>query len=355
MRSVSESSKFLKFMWVQILRKIITAILFLFFVCMNVQPASAAPSGILARSALVVHKNSGKTLFSRRARQIMPPASTVKLLTALTALDEVSLDQAISIRAAATSAQPSKLHLRAGEAMYVRDLIRAILISSANDAAKAIAIGVSGSESSFAEKMNAKARSLGVRHSNFMNASGLPQENQYSTAEDMLKIMQAAEKVPFFVEVMKVKETHIRTIGGRRFYLKNHNKMLWRDSRQIIGKTGWTRNAKHCFAGRMGSGSNAVYVVVMGSKNKWKDLARLADLYVSKRGHEKVSSSKTSSKYDVFKIQSALRKAGFFKREPTGYFGPITKRAVVKFQKANQLTPDGIVGPQTWKKLSNYL
>jgi len=354
MRSVNKFY-FFKFLNRQACRKIQGFIIVIALLSPFPQPAEAAPTGILAKSAIVIHKSSGKVLFSRRPRQILAPASTVKLLTALTAIDEVSLDQAISVRAAATSAQPSKLHLRAGEAMYVRDLIRAILISSANDAAKAIAIGISGSESSFAEKMNAKARSLGVQNSHFMNASGLPQENQYSTAEDMLKIMQAAERVPFFIEVMKIKETHIRTIGGRRFYLKNHNKMLWRDSRPIIGKTGWTRNAKHCFVGRMGSGDKAVYVVVMGSKNKWHDLARLADLYVSRKGAEKVHSSKTSTSYDVSKIQKALKNAGYFKREPTGYFGPITRKAVIKFQKAKQLKPDGVVGPQTWEKLNRYL
>ncbi len=333
--------------------KKIPAVLIVFTLGISLpQPLEAAPSGILAHSAIVVHKNTDKILFSRRSGKIMPPASTVKLLTALTAIDHVSLDEPIRIRAAATSAQPSKLHLRSGEAMYLRDLIKAILISSANDAAKAIAIGVAGSESSFADKMNAKARSIGARNSNFMNASGLPQENQYATAQDMLKIMQAAEKVPFFMETMKIKETHVRTTDGRRFYLKNHNKMLWRDSRQIIGKTGWTRNAKHCFAGRMGSGDKAVYVVVMGSKNKWKDLERLADLYVSKH---KSYLSKTSSKYNVTQIQSALQKAGFFNRKPTGFFGPITRKAVVKFQKAHQLKPDGIVGPKTWEKLNRYL
>lgn len=337
---------------VRMRHKISAYILFATLIISGVPQAQAAPSGILARAVLVVHKDSEKVLFSRRARTIMAPASTVKLLTALTALDSVSLDDVITVRTAATHAQPSKLNLQTGEQMYVRDLIRAILISSANDAARALAIGVSGSESAFAAKMNVKARSLGAQNSNFVNASGLPQENQYTTAKDLLKIMQAAEKNSFFMQAMSIKETHVRTLGGRRFYLKNHNKMLWRDSRPIIGKTGWTRNAKHCFAGRMGTGDKAAYVVVMGSKNKWKDLERLADLYVSKRSSY---ISRTSKKYNVFQIQKALRNAGYFKREPTGFFGPITKRAVIRFQKANRLTPDGIVGPKTWEKLAGYL
>ena len=100
--------------------------------------AQAVSTGIFAQSALIVDKNSGKVLFARNPRQIMPPASTAKLLSVLVALDEAPLDQAVQVRSAATMTQPSMIHLHVGESLYVKDLLKAILISSANDAAKAL-------------------------------------------------------------------------------------------------------------------------------------------------------------------------------------------------------------------------
>ncbi len=311
---------------------------------------------VLAPSALVVAKETGEVLYGRNQRQARPPASTVKLLTALVILDIMRLDQVVRIHPAALRTQPSRIHLRSGERYYVQDLLKAVLISSANDAARALAIAASASEWKFASRMNAKAAQIGLAQSRFVNASGLPAEGQYATAEDLIKIMRTVEKNDFIMSQLQKKYAVIYNLNGRAIKLKNHNKMLWRDSREILGKTGWTRNAQHCFVGRIRSGEMAVYVVVLGSKNKWNDLSYFADRFVGQVKTKQASVVKNANHgHDVYQIQTALRRAGFFHMKPTGYFGSITKKSLLRFQKAKGLTVDGIVGPETWKELNSYL
>lgn len=312
-----------------------------------------------ARSVLIVDQATGEILYSRNPRVKRAPASTVKLLTALVVLDELPLDRIISVHHSVVGTPPSRINLRTSERFYVRDLLRAVLIESANDAARALAIAVAGSEYRFAEKMNEKAKLLGAKDSNFLTASGLPREDQYSTAYDLFLIMKAASQNAFLMETLGTRNRVIYSLDGRRVSLKNHNKMFWRDSREIIGKTGWTRNARHCFVGYMKSGSRSVYVSLLASKKKWDDLSHLANRFVGGRSGSGASSvrkaQQSSGGYDVRQIQSALRQAGYFNRKPTGYFGAITRSAVIRFQKANSLQPDGIVGPETWEALRQYL
>lgn len=324
---------------------------------------AASSSGALpkAKSALVIDSASGKVLFSRLSHTKRQPASTVKLMTALVAMDTLPLDDVVTIDASVTRTQPTHIHLRPGERFYVRDLLRAVLINSANDAAKALAVASAGSEWRFVSRMNEKAKALGATHSHFMTPNGLPAENQYSTAYDFIQIFREAEKSSFIVKTLGTKHAMIHSLGGRKVYLKNHNKMLFWDAREFIGKTGWTRAARHCFVGRIRHGNRSVYVSLFGSSKKWDDLRYFADRYVggasssSSRSASAQTKKKGSRGHNVTKIQSALREAGYFHRKPTGYFGSITRRALIQFQKAKGLKPDGIVGPKTWAMLSRYL
>ena len=246
---------------------------------------------------------------------------------------------------------PSRINLHTGEQIRVRDLLKAVLVGSANDAARALAIAAAGSEWSFVSRMNEKAAQIGMRHTRFMNASGLPVDNHYTTAADLILLMKAAQQNEFIVRALNAKYVVVQTLGGRMIRLKNHNRMLWRGPSEIIGKTGWTRSSDHCFVGRIRFGSKSAYVAIMGSRNKWNDLAALAGRYLG----AKSSGTQKSSRYDTRSVQRALRKAGYFDREPTGFFGPITKNALIQFQKAHNLKPDGVVGPKTWKVLQKYL
>lgn len=319
--------------------------------------AYAAPAvPITAASALLLNGQGNTAYFSKTPHIKRAPASTTKILTAIVAVNHLDLDRVITIPAFVTSIEPSKIHLRPGERYYVRDLIKATLINSANDAAETLAyVAGGGSRARFANMMNAKVRAIGGKHSKFVRASGLPAANQYSTAYDMALVMREAQRYPFIVNALATRTTVIKSLSGRRIGLRNHNKMLWKNSR-VVGKTGWTRSARHCFVGVIRTSSGSAFVSMLGSRALWKDLARLVDYqfglsYKSAKTTQKVWSNRDKNK----KIQVALKKAGYYRGIVDGQIGPQTRRAVKKFQKAHKLPQTGNVGPLTTAKLQPYL
>ncbi len=319
-------------------------------------PAQAYASlPISARSAVLLDGNSQGLIYSKNSRLERAPASTTKILTSLVAVEMLSLDSIVTIPAFAESVQPSKIHLRRGERYYVRDLIRAILMNSANDAAEVIAVAAAGSKSAFAEKMNAKARAIGCKNSRFVNPSGLPDNRQHSTAYDMALIMRQVQNYPFIENAMKSKTGMMYSLDGRKISLRNHNRMLWRDNREVVGKTGWTRSAKHCFVGHIGAGNRKTYVSMLGSNGLWRDLRILVDYsYGTSYKAPKRALKLKARREDTRGVQQALKKAGYYKGKVDGVFGPATAKAVRRFQKANGLKSDGIVGRNTLAKLTPY-
>lgn len=321
-----------------------------------VNPAQAAtPVSISAPSAVLYDINSQKFIYSKTPHKKRAPASTTKILTAILAVENLSLDQVVTIPGFVSGIEPSKAYLRPGEQYYVRDLVRATLISSANDAAETLAHVIGGTRSDFTGMMNRKARQIGCRNSHFVRGSGLPAENQYSTAYDMSLIMRQAQKYPFIVSTMKYKTLSIQSLDGRRIYLKNHNKMLWRDHREVIGKTGWTRKARYCFVGQIGLSNRKVLVSFLGSHNLWRDLRKLVDYQFGFSLTKIRKNQKIWGRDETKKIQLALKHSGQNPGPIDGVFGSKTLSAVKKFQAAHSLKKDGIVGPSTWKKLQAYL
>lgn len=319
------------------------------------EAAGSISTLVSAPSVVLLDPGSKRILFSKAPNRRQPPASTTKLVTALVVLDYLSLDQWVTVSSKVGSVEPTKLYLRPGDQLRVRDLLKALLMKSANDAARALALEVSGSELAFSELMNERVRSLGARNTRFRNASGLPAEGQYSTAYDMALVMREAMASSTISSILKQKETMIYTAAGRRFYLKSHNKMLWRRS-GVIGKTGYTRRARYCFVGYIQRGSKNAVISVLGSRKLWADLTSLCDHHA---GFRKTETRKTlsfgSRGKDVWQLQNALKKTGFFHQQATGFFGPVTKRAVIEFQKAKGLAADGVVGASTKKAIASYL
>jgi D-alanyl-D-alanine carboxypeptidase (penicillin-binding protein 5/6) len=234
---------------------------------------------VTARAAILIDNQTGEVLWQHNQDLRLPPASTTKIVTAMVALQSGRLDDSLTVSAQAAGAPPSKIGLRPGWRMRLRDLLYALLLNSANDAAVAIAEGVSGSVPEFAERMNAEARLLGATNTHFVNPNGLPAENHYTTARDLATMFAHALRNPVFETIVSTKTTTVWPAAGstRRIALHNHNRLLGNYRIQVVGKTGWTRAAKKCFVGAARADGREIGVAVLGSTDVWGDLKRLLE------------------------------------------------------------------------------
>lgn len=251
-------------------------------VAMMLGGALAAPASaheldeLSARSALVVDAN-GRVLFERHMTERLPPASTTKVLTVLVALESANLDEVVTISKKASRAEPSKVGLKPGETYTVRELCYAALMKSANDACVALAEHIAGSESQFAVLMNRKARLLGARDSHFANSNGLPIKNHYTTARDLAIILHAAMQNPVFTRIATTTEITLEWPQHHALHkVQNKNKLLTQYEFPVLGKTGYTVAARHCYVGQTQS-TNPITVVLLGSQKLWPEAKKLLD------------------------------------------------------------------------------
>ncbi len=261
-------------------RVILGALLFL-----QLPPAGAATRSetlallnekVQARSALLVDAANGRVLFSRNTTERLPPASTVKLLTALLVYERTQLKGDVVIAEADTLVEPSRIPLQTGETVPVRTLVQSLLIGSDNDSALALARHTGGSVENFVALMNARARELGCIDSLFKNPNGLPAPGQFTTARDLLKIFQAAMAVPELREICRTPSFPLQTAAGLQT-LKNHNKLLGVYPGMGPAKTGWTLRSRHTFAASATRDGRELHLILLHSANKWADATALFD------------------------------------------------------------------------------
>jgi len=249
----------------------------------GVSSAHAARSGgrtvITAKAAILVDDETGAILWEHNPDLPLPPASTTKIVTAMLALQSGRLEDSLSVTAEASQAPPSKISLRPGWKMRLRDLVYAVLLNSANDAAVVIAEGLAGSVHNFADRMNAQARSMGATNTHFVNPNGLPAEGHYSTARDLATMFGYGMRNPLFEHIVNTKTTEVSPSFGTRRMIKlhNHNRLLGNYRIHVVGKTGWTLAAKKCFVGAADADGRRLVVAVLGSRDLWGDLKRLLE------------------------------------------------------------------------------
>jgi D-alanyl-D-alanine carboxypeptidase (penicillin-binding protein 5/6) len=241
--------------------------------------AARPRAAVSARAAILIDNQTGEVLWQHNQDLRLPPASTTKIVTAMVALQSGRGDDVLTVSRQAAAAPPSKIGLRPGWRMRVRDLVYALLLNSANDAAVVIAEGLSGSVPEFAERMNAEARLLGATNTHFVNPNGLPAADHYATARDLATMFAHALQNPEFEAIVSTKTASVRPAAGstRRIALRNHNRLLGNYRIQVIGKTGWTRAAKKCFVGAGRADGREIGVAILGSTDLWGDLKRLLE------------------------------------------------------------------------------
>ena len=243
---------------------LLSLVFFTFFFILSFLPALAID--ISAESAVLYDPVLDRILYEKNGSEPMPMASTTKLMTALLVLENLPLDQRVTIQKEWLQTEGSSMYLQEGENITIRELLYGLLLSSGNDAAKSLASICSGSEEKFVKLMNVRAAELGMCQTHFENPHGLPAENHYSTAEDLAKLMGYCLKTPSFVEIC---ETQYYVSGVR--VLSNHNKLLSLYSQTICGKTGFTKEAGRCLVSAAGDLTTPLIAVTLNAPDDWND------------------------------------------------------------------------------------
>jgi D-alanyl-D-alanine carboxypeptidase (penicillin-binding protein 5/6) len=236
--------------------------------------AAAAPPPVDAEAYFVQNAGTGEVLAADDERERLPMASITKLMTAIVALERASLDDVATVSRRTASIGESTINLRPGERVTLRDLIRAALIQSANDAANAIAAYVGrGSVERFVELMNARARQLGLTDTHFANPDGLDAPGHVSSARDVTKLARVAMNKPFIRETVGLQTA---TAAGRT--LHTWNDLLSRFPNLIGVKTGHTNGAGWSQVAAARGGGVTVYATVLGGESREGRNADLAEL-----------------------------------------------------------------------------
>lgn len=236
--------------------------------------ADKANSGFVtsAKSAIVMEKTSHRVLFEKSADLHLPMASTTKIVTALTVIQNSNLDEIVQIPKEACGIEGSSIYLREGEHLTVRELLYGLMLRSGNDCAHALAIHVSGSIEAFAQLMNKTANSLGCRDSNFVNPHGLHNDNHYTSARDLATITCCALANDDFQNIVSTKSVRISNEGFEYDrVLVNKNKLLTRYDGADGVKTGFTKKAGRCFVGSATRNGMQVVVVVLNCGPMFED------------------------------------------------------------------------------------
>ena len=226
--------------------------------------AAAAPPPVDAEAYLVQNSGTGEVLAADDEHERLPMASITKLMTSIVALEHASLDDVATVSPRTASVGESTINLRPGERVTLRDLIRAALIQSANDAANAIAAFVGkGSVGRFVELMNVRARQLGLKDTHFVNPDGLDAPGHYSSAADVTKLARVAMNKPFIRETVRLVSA---TAAGRQLHTWND---LLSSFRQTIGvKTGHTNGAGWSQVAAARRGGVTIYATILGGETR---------------------------------------------------------------------------------------
>jgi len=233
----------------------------------------ARPS-VKASALYLVDLKSGRVLLEENATRRLPPASLTKVMTALVAMEAASPQQVVQVDRRAL-VHRSSLKLHAGEQFLLRDLVTAMLVTSANDACQAVALHVGGEADRFVTMMNERARALGLHDTHFANACGFDAPDHYSTAADLAKLTEQALQVPDISMMVRTIMRGITSVDGKRHVpLYSTNQMLL--DPDVTGvKTGYTSKAGRCLIASMFKDGHRLLLVGLNVMDRWEQAAQL--------------------------------------------------------------------------------
>jgi serine-type D-Ala-D-Ala carboxypeptidase (penicillin-binding protein 5/6) len=228
-------------------------------------------------SIIVKDLNKKKLIFSKDENQILRPASLTKIMTAMLAIESGKMNSIVTITPEMKKVEPTIANFKVGEKFYLKDLVHAAMIKSANDAANSIAIYLgNGSKQKFVAMMNVKAKKLGMRNTNFTNPCGFDIGNHSSTANDLLKLTEYAIKNKTFNSIVKLEKYAFNAINTKSRYVVHSSNKLLANEPYIVGvKTGYTNEAGACLIARAKNNNKDVLMVMLNVNNRWPN-AKLA-------------------------------------------------------------------------------
>ena len=238
-----------------------------------------------AQSAIMIEASTGEILYKKNANERLAPASMTKIMSLILIMENIESgrlkwNDIVVVSKNASSMGGSQIFLETNEMMSVEDLVKGICIASGNDATVALAEKIAGTEGAFVKLMNNKAKELGLKNTNFVNATGLDAEGHYSTAYDMAMMARELIKHEKILEFSSIYEDYLRKNTDNSFWLVNTNKLV-RFYSYIDGlKTGYTGNAGYCLTATGQKNGMRLITVVMNEENtdmRTKDTIAMMD------------------------------------------------------------------------------
>lgn len=239
--------------------------------------ATVNPPTTTARGMCTIDMQSGRVLYEHNADDRMPMASTTKIATAITVLENCyDLDTPIEINPKARGIEGTSIYIQKGEKLTVRELLYGMMLRSGNDAAMAMALHVAKDNDAFCDLMNETARKAGATNTQFKNPHGLDADGHYTTAGDLAKISAYAMKNPIFAEIVATKDT---TISGPDYKrpIRNKNRLLHSVPDCVGIKTGFTKKAGRCYVGAFEQNGMTVISVVLNCGPMFEEAANLME------------------------------------------------------------------------------
>jgi D-alanyl-D-alanine carboxypeptidase (penicillin-binding protein 5/6) len=223
-----------------------------------------------AHSILLKELNSGRVLYEHESAKRLSPASLTKIMSALVILERGRLEDLVTVSPTAARAHKIHLRLKPGQVFRLEDLLKGMLIMSANDACLAAVEHVGGDEPQFVALMNAKANALGLSDTHFSNACGFDHPNHYSTAEDLARLSIIALEQPTFRQLVREERAIIMPINGTHAHvLHNTNRLLGRIPGVEGVKTGFTSKAGRCLIAKVSQNGSDLLLVILNSNRRW--------------------------------------------------------------------------------------
>lgn len=229
-----------------------------------------------AVSAIVVDTKSGVVVFEKAPDLIVPPASTTKMITALVALESMNLSDVVEV--SSVDVEPQIMKLVRGERITLENLLFGVLVWSANDAAEVVAQSLPGGRTEFISLMNKRAKEMGMLNTNFVNPSGLPDPEHFSTARDLARFATHAMQNSSFAGFVATPEVTVSSYDGRIVHkLVNLNELLGKVPGVLGVKTGWLDDTGGALVSYVNRDGRTIVVVVLDSWDRFGDSERLIE------------------------------------------------------------------------------